>query len=100
MFLTNISWLQTISSSQSCWGKTKGQDQAIQSCFCIYVHVCMLSPFSCVQLCATLETVACQLPLPWDSPNKNTEVGCYALLQGIFLICLVGFIIVMITNIY
>ena len=22
---------------------------------------------------------------PWDSPGKNTEVGCYALLQGIFL---------------
>ena len=20
----------------------------------------------------------------WDSPGKNTEVGCYALLQGIF----------------
>ena len=22
---------------------------------------------------------------PWDSPGKNTGVGCYALLQGIFL---------------
>ena len=21
---------------------------------------------------------------PWDSPGKNTEVGCHALLQGIF----------------
>jgi len=22
---------------------------------------------------------------PWDSPGKNTGVGCHALLQGIFL---------------
>ena len=27
------------------------------------MHVCMLSCFSCVQLCATLWTVACQAPL-------------------------------------
>ena len=25
------------------------------------------------------------LPCPWDSPGKNTGVGCCALLQGIFL---------------
>ena len=24
-------------------------------------------------------------PCPWDSPGKNTGVGCHALLQGIFL---------------
>ena len=31
-----------------------------------------------------LWTVAHQAPLcPWDSPGKNTRVGCYALLQGI-----------------
>ena len=26
-----------------------------------------------------------QLLCPWDSPGKNTGVGCCALLQGIFL---------------
>ena len=26
-----------------------------------------------------------RLPRPWDSPGKNTGVGCYFLLQGIFL---------------
>ena len=26
-----------------------------------------------------------RLPRPWDSPGKNTGVGCRALLQGIFL---------------
>ena len=44
----------------------------------------MLSCFSDVRLFATLWTVACQAPLPWDSPSKNIGVGCHALLQGIF----------------
>ena len=46
-----------------------------------------------LQLCPTFATpwtVACQSSLsllcPWDSPGKNTGVGCHALLQGIFLI--------------
>ena len=30
-------------------------------------------------------TVACQAPLPWDFPGKNTGMGCHFLLQGIFL---------------
>ena len=44
---------------------------------------CMLNRFSRVWLLATLWTVACQAPL-WDSPGKNTGVGCRGLLQGIF----------------
>ena len=41
----------------------------------------LLSRFSCVQLCATPETVATRLPSPWDSPGKNTGLGCHFLLQ-------------------
>ena len=37
------------------------------------MKLCMLSPFSHVQLFATLRTIACM----------NTGVGCHALLQGI-----------------
>ena len=44
----------------------------------------MLSCFSHVRLFVTLWTVACQVSL-WDSPGKNTGVGCQALFQGIFL---------------
>ena len=44
----------------------------------------MLIHFSHVQLFAAQWTVAHQAPLPWDSPGKNTGVGCHALLQGIF----------------
>ena len=42
-----------------------------------------------LQSCSTLQPYALQparLLCPWDSPGKNTEVGCRALLQGIFLI--------------
>ena len=48
-------------------------------------RACMLSCFSRVQLFETLWIVALQVPLPRDSPDRNTRVGCYALPQGIFL---------------
>ena len=35
---------------------------------------------------APLWTAAHQAPPAWDSPDKNTRVGCHALLQGIFQI--------------
>ena len=41
----------------------------------------LLSPFSRVQLCATPQMAAHQAAHPWDSPGKNTGVGCHFLLQ-------------------
>ena len=41
----------------------------------------LLSHFSCVWLCVTPEMAAHQAPHPWDSPGKNTGVGCHFLLQ-------------------
>ena len=41
-----------------------------------------------LQSCLTLRPCRLQparLLCPWDSPGKNTGVGCHALLQGIFL---------------
>ena len=44
----------------------------------------LLSRFSRVRLCVTPETAAHEAPLrPWDSPGKNTGVGCHFLLQCI-----------------
>ena len=43
----------------------------------------LLSHFSCVWLCVTPYTAAHQAPRPWDSPGKNTGVGCHFLLQCI-----------------
>ena len=41
----------------------------------------LLIRFSRVRLCATPETAAHQASRPWDSPGKNTGVGCHFLLQ-------------------
>ena len=41
----------------------------------------MLSHFSRVQLCVTPRRQPTRLPHPWDSPGKNTGVGCHFLLQ-------------------
>ena len=50
--------------------------------------LCMrvLSRFSlCLTLCDPMDCSPPRLFCPWDSPGKNTGVGCHALLQGIFL---------------
>ena len=41
----------------------------------------LLSPFSCVQLCATPQMTPTRLPHPWDFPGKNTGVCCHFPLQ-------------------
>ena len=41
----------------------------------------LLSHFSCVRLCETHKQQPTRLPHPWDSPGKNTGVGCHFLLQ-------------------
>ena len=59
-------------------------------CQAMHVSVCVcvwLSHFSHVQLFTNLWTVGLEtvgLLFPLDSPGKNPEVGCHALLQGIF----------------
>ena len=50
--------------------------------FCSCVHAWM---FSCVWLFATPWHVAHQAPPSVEFASKNTGVGCYFLLQGIFL---------------
>ena len=53
---------------------------------CVYVSVYGgggLVAKSCPTL-VTSWTVACQVPLPSDSPGKNIGVGSLSLLQGIF----------------
>ena len=41
----------------------------------------LLSRFSRVRLCATHRLQPTRLLRPWDSPGKNTGVGCHFLLQ-------------------
>ena len=49
--------------------------------FTLYRLLLLLSRFSHVQLCATHRWQPMRLPRPWDSPGKNTGVGCHFLLQ-------------------
>ena len=48
-------------------------------------RACVLSHFSCVRPFMTPWTAPASLLGPWDSPDKNTGVGCHFLPQGIFL---------------
>ena len=36
---------------------------------------------SCLTLCDSIDRQPTRLPRPWDSPGKNTGVGCHFLLQ-------------------
>ena len=47
---------------------------------CMCVCVCARSLQSCLNLCHPMDCTP-RLLSPWDSPGKNTGVGCKALLQ-------------------
>ena len=48
------------------------------------IYASVLSRFSCVRLFETPMLLwPTRLHGPWDSPSKNTRVGCHTLLQGI-----------------
>ena len=47
----------------------------------IFLLLLLLSRFSHVRLCVTHRRQPTGLPCPWDSPGKNTGVGCHFLLQ-------------------
>ena len=83
------------------WAKrSKYLGQCLAHCKCLPLFFCLveLPLFSSLELhgCCCLVAKLCLTPLwlhglqparllcPWDSPGKNTGVGCYFLLQGIF----------------
>ena len=53
----------------------------LDNIFLLITALLLLSCFSRVRLCATHRQQPTRLPRPWDSPGKNTGVGCYFLLQ-------------------
>ena len=53
--------------------------------FLLFLVCCGCSSLSCDKFFVTPWTVSHQALWPWNSPGKNTGVGCYLLLQGIFL---------------
>ena len=59
-------------------------ERVFDALVCVLLSCAVLSHFSHVWLCNRMDQPA-RLLCPSDSPGKNTGVGCYALLQGIFL---------------
>ena len=49
--------------------------------FCFFTKYLLLSRFSRVLLLRPHRRQPTRLPRPWDSPGKNTGVGCHVLLQ-------------------
>ena len=68
---------------------TKAMTQTCGSGVCqgcaglVYVRAKLLQ--SCPTLCDPMDCSPPGSSAQWDSPGKNTGVGCHALLQGIFL---------------
>ena len=52
--------------------------------FTIWVCVVKVKSQSCPTLCNPVDCSLLGSFSPWDSPGKNTEVGCHFLLQGVF----------------
>ena len=75
-----------ITKSQNDWAHTgsvtclHGYWTHTHVCVC----VCVLSHFSRVDSLWPSGPSPTRLLCPWDSPGKNTGVGCHTLLQGIF----------------
>ena len=71
--------------------KKQSLKQSTQRSACVLSHVQRLcnpmdyslcNPMDCNPMdCSPMDRLLC----PWDSPGKNTGVGCHFLLQGIFL---------------
>ena len=58
----------------------------LSMCVCIYIYIYIATAAakslqSCLTLCDPHGRQPIRLPRPWDSPGKNTGVGCLFLLQ-------------------
>ena len=82
---TRIKPLTTIvHPRKSALGKTKSMLSFVHCPQITKIHL-LFSCCSCVWLFLTLWIVDPGLLCPWDSPGKNTGVGCHFLLQANFL---------------
>ena len=76
-----LKYISSTVKMDNIWGCADlGENESCDGSYVI-MHACMLNCFSRVCLLETLGLLC-----PWDSPGKNTWVGCHALLQGIFQI--------------
>ena len=70
--------LRSIACSVPAW---QPSFRALVFSSAMYLKLLLLSRFSRVRFCVTHRWQPTRLPCPWDSPGKNTGVGCHFLLQ-------------------
>ena len=63
------------------WDKALKANSSFATCVCVCVCVCVWHMWPLWPHGLQSARLLC----PWDSPGKNTGVGCHFLLQGIFL---------------
>ena len=63
---------------------SKGKEGGINWEFYIYIHCCVFSHSGQSDFFRPSGLQPAKLLCPWDSPVKNTGVGCHALFKGIF----------------
>ena len=62
----------------------KKKDQEFRINRYILKKVKVLVTQLCPTLCDSMDCIACEAPLSWDSSGKNNEVGCHSLFQRFF----------------
>ena len=82
----NRSQLEAAVTFQGLWDQNTGKTETkiyptMAQLKYVLLLLLLLSHFSHVGLCVTPQMAATRLPRPWDSPGKNTGVGCHFLLQ-------------------
>ena len=79
--ISQIRWLkqQKFIFSQFWWLEDPDQDVGRVECMTAKLFQ------SCMTLLQPYRLQLTRLLCPWDSPSKNTGVGCHTILQGIFL---------------
>ena len=63
------------------WGYSGGIRMVAQPGLAVLGHATAKSRQSCPTLCDPIDGSPSGSPCPWDSPGKNTGVGCHFLLQ-------------------
>ena len=86
---TRVLWIINMEEDAQRWSEiqTHTYIQTHKTISTQHAHTYTDTPCVCsvVSDSATLQTVATVALCPWDFPGKNIRVGCYFLLQGIFL---------------
>ena len=85
-FHLSLSWHQAVKFT---WSKIKYKCKYIHRLYLLtYTYICIYCFCLIAKSCPTLWQSHAQQPTrllcPWDSPGKNTAVGCHALLKRIF----------------